>query len=373
LGEIKICIWSGLKYNARARRFRLSVYFSLLLSSTECSSLLPPRVHRLTHLPPTVLSDGLLPDIMNVPSRPRVQLSVLNNGDRSTDSVVIELPSTRRSNTFSISYATDQRPSGPTSNIAQKPPVDSSEGENDIQSSDEGESEIEIRDRAKTSATSTPVPGHLHSAPGAATPHNTYHPPFTPQFSRTMSMPLPSQLSHLQHPHRPQLRAVQAKPLPSPSSLSPINALSVELADSYQMVIQTMLQVSPPQVLEFAREQYSAYSLSVPTPSMSAMFTAMKTLNYMSANLSRLFNDSESIGYSDGEGKIQNVFDIGELLQCVGDALSGVVAQVGVDLVLFHGDVNMKHVSVKGDECGIMYALLHVSRLYFLSFAIKIH
>ncbi|XP_006459775.1 SSK1 response regulator receiver [Agaricus bisporus var. bisporus H97] len=176
-----------------------------------------------------------------------------------------------------------------------------------------------------------------------------------------MSMPLPAQLSHLQHPHRPQSRTVRTRRGPSSSS-SPINSLSVELADSYQMVIQTMLQISPPQVLESAREQYSAYSLSVPTPSMSAMFTAMKTLNYMSANLPRLYNDSESIGYSDGEGKVQNVFDIGELLQCVGDALSGVVAQVGVDLVLFHGDVNMKHVSVKGDECGILYALLHIMR-----------
>jgi osomolarity two-component system response regulator SSK1 len=57
----------------------------------------------------------------------------------------------------------------------------------------------------------------------------------------------------------------------------------------------------------------------------------------------------------------QNDFDIGEMLQSVGDVLSGVAAQAGVDLVLFHGDVGMKHVTVRGDENGISFALSHVS------------
>ena len=56
----------------------------------------------------------------------------------------------------------------------------------------------------------------------------------------------------------------------------------------------------------------------------------------------------------------QNDFDIGEMLQSVGDALSGVAAQAGVDLVLFHGDVGMKHIAVKGDESGLSYTLSHV-------------
>lgn len=96
------------------------------------------------------------------------------------------------------------------------------------------------------------------------------------------------------------------------------------------------------------------------------MFTAMKTLNYMSANLLRLYSESGSLGYTDAEGKVQNVFDIGELLQCVGDTLGGVAAQAGVDLVLYHGDVSVRHVLVKGDECGISYALLHVRPFRFL-------
>jgi osomolarity two-component system response regulator SSK1 len=55
-------------------------------------------------------------------------------------------------------------------------------------------------------------------------------------------------------------------------------------------------------------------------------------------------------------------FDIGEILQSVGDALGGMASDVGVDLVLYHGDVGMKHIAVKGDETGICYMLSHVSQ-----------
>jgi osomolarity two-component system response regulator SSK1 len=62
-------------------------------------------------------------------------------------------------------------------------------------------------------------------------------------------------------------------------------------------------------------------------------------------------------------------FDIGENLQSAGDALGGMAADLGVDLVLFHGDVGMKHIAVKGDEIGISYTLSHVSQYspYLLS------
>ena len=53
-------------------------------------------------------------------------------------------------------------------------------------------------------------------------------------------------------------------------------------------------------------------------------------------------------------------FDIGEVLQCVGDSLSGTAAQCGVDLVIYHGDVSLKHVNVVGDEAGLSYAISHV-------------
>lgn len=172
--------------------------------------------------------------------------------------------------------------------------------------------------------------------------------------TRTLSMPLPSQLSHLQHPHR--LGAANQLQVSSPGHSPHLREVSMELADSIQLAIQTMLQISPPQVLDPAKEQFSACALSVPTSSMSALFTTMKNINYISANMSSFCEQPTA-----SERTSHNEFDVGEMLQCVGDALSGAAAHIGVDLVIYHGDVGLKHVYVSGDESGISFALSHVS------------
>ena len=78
----------------------------------------------------------------------------------------------------------------------------------------------------------------------------------------------------------------------------------------------------------------------------------------------------DSIMYEIRNGRyyfVQTDFDIGEMLQSVGDALSGITAQTGVDLVLFHGDAGIKHVSVRGDENGLSYTLSHVRSIKLYS------
>jgi osomolarity two-component system response regulator SSK1 len=94
------------------------------------------------------------------------------------------------------------------------------------------------------------------------------------------------------------------------------------------------------------------------------MFTSMKNLNYMSAHLAAFWSEppdphqpSELLPNS----STFTDFDVGEMLQNVGDALSGVAAQADVDLVLFHGDVGVKHMAVRGNESGLSYALSYVS------------
>jgi osomolarity two-component system response regulator SSK1 len=185
-----------------------------------------------------------------------------------------------------------------------------------------------------------------------------------PHIFRTHSMPLPSQLNQLQNPHRPSpLNPHHSTPQLSSARPSRVDEVSVELADSIQLVIQTMLQISPPQVLDPAKEQLSACALSVPTSSMSAMFTAMKNINYISAHMSSFCDSShieESSSAGEGNTKQHNEFDVTELLQCLGDALSGAAAQAGVDLVIYHAEVGVKQVYVTGDECGISFSLSHV-------------
>ena len=189
-----------------------------------------------------------------------------------------------------------------------------------------------------------------------------------PRLSRAYSMPLTSQIFHLQHPSR-SLHKVEI-PAPTPYDGNPapcdqhFQELALELADSAQIAIQTLLQLSPPHLFDPAKEQFSACTVQIPTPSLSALLTSMKNLNYISANM-------RALGYPPGDDAVEldvNVihdsmpkdeFDIGEVLQSVGDSLGGIAAEAEVDLVLHHGD-GIKHMGVRGDECGISYALSHV-------------
>jgi osomolarity two-component system response regulator SSK1 len=99
---------------------------------------------------------------------------------------------------------------------------------------------------------------------------------------------------------------------------------------------------------------------------MSAMFTVMKNLNYISANMTALCAPLPDHGSPTLDVEIPHAehvdFDIGELMQSAGDGLSGVAAQVGADLVLYHGDVGLKHIWVRGNEDAISYSVSHVSK-----------
>ncbi|KAK1235142.1 Two-component response regulator SSK1p [Marasmius sp. AFHP31] len=303
---------------------------------------------------------------MTSPKLPAGRLpSATSDGEHLVqDAVVLDFP---LFNKFSINYPSGEtgRPI-PTPPSSDRPALSSSDsGETDTSADEESGHELETDNFDSNHSPTIPRLRPALQGPGGSSP------PHLPRFSRAFSAPLPSQLGHLQHPHKPPSfpRMTLKSSLSDPASKSEISQwkeLSLELADSVQMVIQTMLQVSPSQVLEPAKEQFSACALAVPTPSMSAMFTAMKNLNYISANMNT-FCSGES--EHEGEGglplfssKKHNDFDVGELLQSTGDALSGTAAHTGVDLVLYHGDVGLKHVWAKGDESGLSYLLSHIVR-----------
>jgi len=207
-----------------------------------------------------------------------------------------------------------------------------------------------------------------------------------PAFNRTFSAPLLDRIGTLRHPHslavnmssfsvfspttaRPlaisdpsDLSTTSGSGTPSPELVTPLQTLSLELADSLQSAIQTLLHLSPPHLLDNAKEQYSGCTVQMPATSLSALFSSMRSLNYLSAN-ARAFVEPEGAKKEEGllaGGRKSGDFDIGELLQSVADLLSGQAAQAGVDFVLFHGDVGIKHVSVHGDGEGLAYVLSHV-------------
>ncbi|KAL7408777.1 hypothetical protein BDY24DRAFT_405431 [Mrakia frigida] len=169
-------------------------------------------------------------------------------------------------------------------------------------------------------------------------------------------------------------------PTPPPTGLY---TLSLELADSVQAAIQTLLQLTPPHLFDTAKEQFSACTVQMPATSLTSLLTAMKNLNYLSEHIAPLCAD-ESLLHSpslssastpsplptfseDGSSSDPSIstsrpfpspfgtsrasfgaesmaslqtiasepssmlqdFDIGEMVQSVGDLLGGLTAQAG--------------------------------------------
>ena len=278
------------------------------------------------------------------------------------------------SNKFSVSYARSEGRQNAILDMTPSPcqehlTLSSSDGEPQTSDGESGDDDSSTFFQPTPSI--SPTLSTFHS--GSRFSEAAKKPPLP--FSRTLSMPFPSQLSHLQNPHRaePPIMHHSSPLIPSTQS-SRIREISMELADSIQMVVQTMLLISPPQVLDPAKERFSACSLSVPTSSMSAMFTAIKNINYLSANMLSFCEQPCLLSGPSNEhsaNTMHNEFDIGEMLQCLGDALSGAAAQLGVDLVLYHGNIGIKHVYVSGDESAISFALSHVCRSYVIFFLLS--
>jgi osomolarity two-component system response regulator SSK1 len=333
------------------------------------------------------------------PRLPTVRLPTAIAGTGSEpsfqDSLVLELP---HSGKFGFAWPTDTGPAPSLPSFADRHASLSSSDADSVPSEHEPDTEAKsgfekIRTRRWSTGAGKKSYGEESEESDFTTPthrlnleHNPLDQVFSPlhRLSRAFSVPLPSQIGHLKIPKRSPLPSshgfITPSIQPAPDAVH-FHDFSLELADSVQMVIQTLLRLSPPQIFDPAKEQFSACALPIPTPSVSALFTVMKSLNFMSANMAAFSTPLSSLpcdpphGTENGcscDTPISNTsfqapqtqvhdFDIGETLQSVGDALSGMAADVVVDLVLFHGDVGMKHIAVRGDEIGISYTLSHVS------------
>ncbi|WWC69442.1 uncharacterized protein I206_103381 [Kwoniella pini CBS 10737] len=201
-------------------------------------------------------------------------------------------------------------------------------------------------------------------------PMDSYNFDPPPAFNRTFSSPLPQRLGYLRHPLSPAsitpapppITSFTKPPLTAKPAPTALHSVSLEFADSLQSAIQTLLHLSPPHLLDNAKEQYSGCTVQVPATSLSALLTSMRGLNFLSAHAEQLVEGPDQ-GPQMRKG---DDFDIGELLQNVADMLSGQASQQAVDFVLFHGDVGIKHVSVTGDGEGLSYTLSHVIRQILL-------
>ena len=290
---------------------------------------------------------------------PAVRLQPLQPGTiesiegEDEDAVIVELPS---SNKFAFTWPSNSPMSPTLPNLDQSSPPALEVGTANI--SPEVPPPPIHKKTLSDEAEDTPP----STAPSRDTGENLLS---VPKISRAYSTPTPAQLRQFRNPCRAISDSeLNPKPLDPTPEFEQFHDLSLELADSVQVVVQTLLQFCPPQVLDTAKEQFSGCSISVPTPSVSAILTSMKNLNYISTHVCAFgFPSSTScveVTPRKPPAPIMSHFDIGEMLQAVGDSLGGMAAQAGIDLVLFHQDVGMKHVAVKGDESCLSYLLSYV-------------
>lgn len=150
-----------------------------------------------------------------------------------------------------------------------------------------------------------------------------------------------------------------------------LSELSQELASITKVVLDSLEQVAPTQVIEHGREQFAGCSVSVPAPTLTAMYAALRMLQEVAENVPAYM---QPLGHRDPLHEVvEDVFDIGDLLQTVGDTLSGLAATKGVELVIYHGDdshtkdgsqtikaVDSRSVYVQGNETGLLFVLVHV-------------
>ncbi|KAI9484662.1 hypothetical protein BDB00DRAFT_792684 [Zychaea mexicana] len=145
--------------------------------------------------------------------------------------------------------------------------------------------------------------------------------------------------------------------------LSFLSTVSQEVQDAALMVITTLEQFSPSSILTDTHELLSACSIAVPIASISAINTTIKQVCYVSSHLQlmgRLLRQAPNDETVQSDIRIE--FDVGDLVQNIGDALAAMAARLDVNLVIYHSENGMHYTNVLGDEGAIRHGLLNLLR-----------
>jgi osomolarity two-component system response regulator SSK1 len=155
-----------------------------------------------------------------------------------------------------------------------------------------------------------------------------------------------------------------------------LSIVSQEIRDAALMVMATLEQFSPSSILCNTHELLSACSIAVPIASVSAINTTIKQACHISSHLnllSRMLREADTHHVIPEEDRVKSFvnqeFDMGELIQNVGDALAGISAKLGVHFVIYHTDNGLYYTNVIGDEDATKHFLINVrsvSLMYYV-------
>jgi hypothetical protein len=139
-----------------------------------------------------------------------------------------------------------------------------------------------------------------------------------------------------------------------------LRTISNQLRQTTDMATDTLKQLYPSHLLSKPHEHLSACSISFPTASVNAIHVILKDINYISTHLGTLslllFSE-----HNQETSSVRKEFDIGEVIQHVGDVLAGDACNAKIELVIYHEEYSLNHLNVIGDEAAFRHSLLDVS------------
>ncbi|KAI8379072.1 uncharacterized protein BYT42DRAFT_644402 [Radiomyces spectabilis] len=144
--------------------------------------------------------------------------------------------------------------------------------------------------------------------------------------------------------------------------------IAQEIQDTAFMTTSLLDQFSPSMVLNNIHELLSACSIAIPIASISAVNTAIHQIYHVSSNLylmSKLLRQSREAMTAPADvvrSTARQQFDLGDLVQSIGDTMAGMALKFDVHLVVNHCDNGLYYANVLGDEGAIKHAVINLVR-----------
>ncbi|KAI8343634.1 hypothetical protein BC941DRAFT_465798 [Chlamydoabsidia padenii] len=139
-----------------------------------------------------------------------------------------------------------------------------------------------------------------------------------------------------------------------------VDTLAREIQEATLMVMTTLEQFAPITILNNTHELLSPCSMPVPVTSISAINTTVNEVGHIGSHLhlvSRLLRQEQTCVSPECRD-----FDIGELIQTVGDAIGAMASKIDVSIILYHMDNGLHCINVLGDEDAIKHGILCLLR-----------
>ncbi|KAI8057306.1 hypothetical protein BDF22DRAFT_653315 [Syncephalis plumigaleata] len=154
-----------------------------------------------------------------------------------------------------------------------------------------------------------------------------------------------------------------------------VKMITEEIRDTSRIGKAAILRLAPSTVFAAqSREHLAACSVPVPTASMASIDAILQHIEHLSRHLESLNNPNPSLSVTDNDKESSASdslpqFDVGELLQRVGDMMSGCATSAKVEVVIYHAEAQICHRMVYGDETRYQHMLFNLLKMVIMSAA----